>query len=161
MNDLTEALFKQIGDSLDGALVRRARFGGVLATNDIPSAVAHFDLLRDHVRALAEKVTAIQKHVDLLSQETIPTLFTNQNVKTITIPGVGRTSINVRWSATMLNRERAFAWLRSNDSGGMIIETVNAQTLGAFAKERILEGKPLPTDTFKVGSSNYVSITKG
>ena len=157
----TEIAAEAAGKILDDLLIRiETDTLDVIGKNNIPTAVIHFDRFRDHVRALAEKVTALQKHVDALSQELIPTLFTNQNVKTITIPGVGRTTVNVRWSASMLNKGDAFDWLRETGNEGLIIETVNAQTLGAFAKERTLEGQPLPTDIFKVSSSPFISITK-
>ena len=35
------------------------------------------------------------------------------------------------------------------------------QTLGAFAKEETMAGKPLPQDVFKTSTMNFVSITKG
>lgn len=37
-----------------------------------------------------------------------------------------------------------FAWLRANGHGGLIKETVHAQTLGSFAKELLENGRPLP-----------------
>jgi hypothetical protein len=42
----------------------------------------------------------------------------------------------------------------------LIIETVNAQTLGAFAKAETLAGRPLPDHLFKVGTAPFISITK-
>ena len=60
----------------------------------------------------------------------------------------------------MVRRDAAMKWLRDNDAGGLIIETVNASTLASFAKERAMEGKPLPEDTFKVGTAPYTSIRR-
>lgn len=40
--------------------------------------------------------------------------------------------------------EETYAWLKDNGHGDIIKETVNAQTLRAFAKERIEDGEPLP-----------------
>jgi hypothetical protein len=146
---------------LDSLLERATRdTEEALATNDIPTAVKHFDEYRDTVRSLAEKVTLLQKHLDALSMEQLPTMFANQDVKTITVKGVGRTTVNVRWSASMPDKEIGLGWLRQTGNEGLIIETVNAQTLGAFAKEETARGRPLPSEVFKVTSTPYISITK-
>jgi hypothetical protein len=131
----------------------------VIGRNSIPDAVVHFDAYRELVRALQERMTALQKHVDMLSYELLPTMFVNQDVKSINVDNVGLVTIKVRWSAKMLNRARAFEWLRSTGNEGLIIETVNAQTLGAFARVQTETGKPLPSEIFQVSSAPHVSIT--
>ena len=60
----------------------------------------------------------------------------------------------------MLNKSAGLVWLRSSGNDGLIQETVNAQTLGAFAKEQAMTGKPLPDAIFKVTTANHVSITQ-
>jgi hypothetical protein len=131
----------------------------VIEQGDIPTVVAYFAELRDKIQDLERRATALTKHVETLSKESIPTLFTNQNVKSINVIGLGRATINVHWSASMPDKEKAFEWLRSTGNQGLIIETVNAKTLGAFAKIETLAGRPLPPDTFKVSTSAFVSIT--
>ena len=148
-------------DKLDLLLERAQRdTNEIIQTNDIPTTVAHFAELQDAVKMLAAKVSALQMHVDALSYETIPTLFSNHNVKTITVNDVGRVSINVRWTASMLDKSKGLEWLRTSGNEGIIQETVNAMTLGSFAKTEILAGKRLPEHIFKVGTAQYVSITK-
>jgi hypothetical protein len=157
----TQTAAQYAGEKLDSLLERAIRDSAeIVAKSDIPATVAYFAELRTAVRNLADKLTELQKHVDTLSYETLPTMFVNQNVKTINVDGVGRVTINVRWSGSMIDKSRAFEWLRSTGNGGLIIETVNSQTLGAFAREETALGRPLPDDTFKVSSSPYVSITR-
>ena len=147
---------------LDSLLERAARdTAETIKQSDIPQAVAYFADLRETVKDLAAKTSALQKHVDQISQEFLPTMFTNQNVKTIKVNDVGRVSINVKWSASMLNKEAGLQWLRATGNDGLIQETVHPQTLGAFAKEETMAGKPLPQDVFKTSTMNFVSITKG
>jgi hypothetical protein len=131
----------------------------ILQKNDIPETVAHYAALRDTAKDLAERVGALQKLVDSLSYESLPTMFGNQGVKTITLPDVGRVTINVRWSATMLNKPAGMEWLRTSGNEGLIIETVNSGTLSSFAKAETLAGKPLPDHLFKVTTNQHVSIT--
>ena len=52
-------------------------------------------------------------------------------------------------------------WLRSTGNSGLIIETVNNHTLSfTFAQAETLAGHPLPEDLFKVGTAQYVSLTR-
>jgi hypothetical protein len=69
-------------------------------------------------------------------------------------------TVNVRWNATMLNKEKGMEWLRSTGNSGLIIETVNASTLTSFAKGEALAGHALPDSIFNVRTAPYVSITK-
>jgi hypothetical protein len=161
MNFDTETAGQYACEKLDLLLQRAERdTAEAVAKNDIPTAVVHFAKFRTLVRLLAEKMTALQKHVDSMSYELLPTMFDNQGVKTIKIDDVGRVTINVRWNASMIDKAAGLEWLRSTGNDGLIIETVNASTLAGFAKERALEGKPLPDDVFTVGTAQLVSITK-
>ena len=87
-------------------------------------------------------------------------MFGNARLITANVKGVGRVTINDRWSATMPDREAGIAWLREHGSAGMIQETVNAQTLGAHAKDMAMAKTPLPSEVFKVTAKPYTSITK-
>jgi hypothetical protein len=60
----------------------------------------------------------------------------------------------------MTDKQMGFEWLRDNNHGGVIQETVNAQTLGALAKELNNAGVDLPAPTFTTSIMTYTSITK-
>lgn len=146
---------------LDLLIERAARdTAEAVQQNDIPTAVTWFHQFRETVRDLQSRMSILQAHVDGLSQEVLPTMFTNQSVKTIKVDDVGRVTINNRWSASMIDKQAGMDWLRATGNEGLIIETVNAQTLGAFGKDRATEGKPLPSDVFKVTATPYTSVTK-
>ena len=148
-------------DKLDSLLERAQRdTNEVVQTNDIPTTVTHYAALRDTVDDLKKKLSALQKHVDALDYEILPTMMQNQNVKTITLPNIGRVTVNVRWSASMLDKEKSMEWLRTSGNEGVIIETVNAMTLASFAKAEVLAGRPLPDHLFRVGTAQHMSITK-
>ena len=146
---------------LNSLIERSARDTAEIIQNaDISSTVTYFDELRETVRDLATKLSTLQKHIDQISQEILPTMLTNANVKTITVDGVGRATVNVRWSGSLVDKEVGFGWLRQTGNGGLIVETVNAQTLGSFAKEEVIAGRPLPEEIFKISATPYMSITK-
>lgn len=57
-------------------------------------------------------------------------------------------------------RDDAYQWLRDNDNGSLIKETVNASSLSALAKELMENGRELPEEYFTVLPKNSVSFTK-
>jgi hypothetical protein len=157
----TETAAMYAADKLDSFLERAQRDTQEIAqTNDIPATAAHFASFRERVRQLTAKVAELQKHVDSMSYEILPTMFTNQNIKTITVSELGRVTVNVRWNATMPDKQRGMEWLRATGNDGLIIETVSAPTLSSFAKEMAMNGMPLPEELFKVGTAQHISITK-
>jgi hypothetical protein len=60
----------------------------------------------------------------------------------------------------MPDKAAGFEWLRQHGHGGVIQETVNAQTLGALAKELNNDGTELPAPTFTTNIMTYTSVTK-
>ena len=156
---------KVVGDCAIKRLIKiladvTAETAELVEQGDIPTIVRHFSDFRDLTRALQEGVEALNNHTNYLSYEIIPTLFTNANVKSINVVGLGAVTINVRWNATMIDKERGLEWLRDTGNDGLIIQTVAAPTLTAFAKSETLSGRPLPDSIFKVGTAQYVSIRK-
>jgi len=129
-------------DKLDSLLERAQRdTNDVVQGNDIPTTVAHYAALSDTDDDLAKKLSALKKHVDALSYEILPTMFSNQDVKTIKLDNIGRVTVNVRWTASMLDKQKGMEWLKTSGNEGLVIETVNAMTLAAFAKAETLAGR--------------------
>jgi hypothetical protein len=130
-------------------------------SDDPATVAAHLQTIRALGRSLVAKAEEITKHADVISQEILPTMFFNKRLKTANFVGVGRVTINQKWSAVILNPEKAFAYLRAQGNGGVIKETIHHETLGALAREAAIDLKqPLPDDLFKVSTVNYTSITK-
>ena len=133
----------------------------VVGTRDHVAIIKHFAKLRQMAEWVKESREVLYEIEDKLSKEQIPDVFKENGIKTTTIEGVGRVSVSNRFSASMLDKELAFNWLRQTGNEGIIIETVNSSTLAAFAKSKLEEdGTELPSDIFKVGTTPYTSITK-
>ena len=149
------------GTKLD-QLVNRAHRDTLelIEKNDIPLLVKHFAALRGEYDVLKAKIDKLDAEVKDLSYSLIPTMFAAQEVKTVKIDNVGRVTVNQKWAASMPDKQVGMDWLRSTGNDGLIIETVNASTLAAFAKTQALAGSPLPEDVFNVGVAPYTSITK-
>jgi hypothetical protein len=156
---LTSAQY--VARNLDNLLERAQRdTQEVLSRNNIPETVAYFAKLKATVQELQARLSEMQKHIDLLSGELIPTMFTNQDVKTIRVDDIGLVTVNDRWSCMMLKPDDGLAYLRETQNGGLIKETVHPQTMGAHARSESEAGRPLPEEIFKVSQTPYVSIRK-
>jgi len=131
-----------------------------VATNDHVEVIKHYDQVRQVTALIKESREALEQIEMKLSREQVPDVMRAHNIKNITIEGVGRVTLGRRWSASMPDKQAGFDWLRSNEHGGVIQETVNAQTLGALAKELNEEGLELPAPTFVTNIMTYTSITK-
>jgi len=138
----------------------REQTNEVVATNDHIEVIKHYDSLRQVNALIKESREALSQIEEKLSREYVPDVMRSHKVKTITVEGVGRVSLGTRWSASMTDKQMGFEWLRGNGHGGVIQETVNAQTLGALAKELNEEGQDLPAPTFTTNIMTYTSITK-
>ena len=131
-----------------------------VATNDPVKVIKHYDQLRQMTALIKESREALSEIEEKLSRNQVPDVMRAHNIKSTTIEGVGRVSLGTRWSASMPDKEAGFDWLRANEHGGVIQETVNAQTLGALAKELNSTGHELPQPTFVTNIMTYTSITK-
>jgi hypothetical protein len=132
----------------------------VVASQDHIAVIRHYDQVRALNAIIKESREALEQIEVKLSRENVPEVMRAHGVRTITVEGVGRVSLGTRWSASMPDKQAGFEWLRANEHGGVIQETVNAQTLGALAKELNQEGTELPAPTFTTNIMTYTSITK-
>ncbi len=132
----------------------------VMATDDPIEVVKHFDQLRKINADNKVSREALGEMEEILSRNQIPELFDKRSLKTINIEAVGRVTVSYKWSASIIDKDRGYEWLRTNGYESLITETVNASTLSAFAKELVQDGSELPDDIFKVGQNPYTSITK-
>jgi hypothetical protein len=120
--------------------------------------------LREVTEAIKKARKALDDLEDHMSHEDVPDAFRRSSIKTVSIDGVGRVTVAHKWGCSINDGKKpeSFQWLRDGGNGGIIIETVNAQTLAAFAKAEVeSHGRELPTDLFTTSLRPYTSITKG
>ena len=125
-------------------------------------AVKEMERIRERLEEIKAVKTEHQEEFDLLRLGIIPGLMDEDEITNITIDGVGRVTLtgDVYASIPASERDRAYQWLRDNNHGGLIVETVNSGTLKAFVKGVIKKGEELPEDMFKVTPFSRASITK-
>lgn len=172
MHDLTIKAVRQLCSDLVSVSTQiRRDTDEVVATNDHVAIIKHYDAVRKVAELVKEAREALKDMSEGLSRITIPDQFRALRERTgekppFNIEGVGRVTVANRFSASIIDdpdkgKLIGINWLKDNGHGGLVQETVNAQTLSAFAKNLLeTDGIELPPDIFKVGTSPYTSITK-
>ena len=131
-------------------------------TSEIEFAVVAYTNIRELYEDLNDAVKKIGAEYNRLRQQVLPDKFEEKDLKSITIGGNRYTCrISDRASIKPEYREQAYEWLRDNDLGDIITETVNANTLSAQAKVlREEHGIDLDEDIFNVYQQRNISQTK-
>jgi hypothetical protein len=115
--------------------------------------------LRERGEQLRDTVASISKMEHAFSYIHIPSCFDIAGIKNVRVVGYGLVGLTHRWSCSMIDKEKGFDYLRSTGQGGMIIETVPAPTLGAWAGAQVKEtGVEPPDDIFKTTITRSVSL---
>lgn len=74
--------------------------------------------------------------------------------------GLVKITHHVKASVANGMKPEAYSWLRKHNLGGIIIETISAQTLAKTARELIETKKDLPPDLFSVSTHRYATFEK-
>lgn len=110
-----------------------------------------------------DKATKGLYHVkDALDKNILPAKLEAAGVDLIRVPELARSfSVNEKTSASFIDKERGFDWLREIGQGDLIQETVNAGTLSTFIRNLQMEqGIDPPDDIVKVSTYKTISVTK-
>ena len=110
-----------------------------------------------------EVKTSLQKKYDALRLNLVPSAMDDEGVTSINIDGIGRMGLTADLYASIPadQKPEAYEWLRDNQHGDIIKETVNAGTLKATFKAIIKKGEEtIPENIFKVTPFSRAAITK-
>lgn len=158
-------IIEQMGKALDYIEREKRTLTAETRTIDRPGVGLEALVTRlAEVRALHARLKAITTGINQLAEhlayETLPSAMDRRNTLMLDHEA-GKVSLAMRTSASIMPemKQRAFDWLRKNGHSDLIIETVNAQTLGATARELIEAGGELPDDLFKTTVKRYAKLT--
>lgn len=149
---------EQMGESLIARLMR-VKEGGMKSV-ELATLYADVRLAHDGIEEATKKLKGLKEQLKALL---LPEAFDRDEIKTLTLEDGHRITIGTRVVASIIpdSKPLAFTWLRTNNHGSLIQETVNAQTLGAFARAEMEAARELPDNLFKVTVLHEASFTKG
>ena len=101
--------------------------------------------------------------VENLKEVRVPEAFEKEGISSFTLDIGHRVTTSKRLLASIKvgMKEGAYKWLRENQLGDLITETVNASTLSATGTHMLKEGKELPEDYFNAHFKDNTSMTGG
>jgi hypothetical protein len=122
-----------------------------------------YHTVKDAEDALSESIKGISRFLDKANKKQLPEMFEKDGSDHKKIPAIGRSFYVLnKHSGTVLDKPRAFDWLRGRGAGDLIQETVNAGTLTNYLVDMVTkDGIDPPDDLFKlsgykiIGSSKY------
>lgn len=126
-------------------------------------------LLAKRMRQLDEIHTALDvvrktlnAEYDHIKLKALPDLMNELELRTFTVEGAGRVQIggDVYASISADQKDGAYQWLRDNNYGDLIVETVNASTLKAWCKEGLEQGRDMPEELFKITPYTRATLVK-
>lgn len=129
---------------------------------DVPDLLRQYWLMTDKYEKLDLERKAMNALLESISRQTVPEIMDDEGVKSIALEDIRRRfGVSTRASCSMIEPDGGKQWLRDNGHGALIMETVNASTLSAFAKSQLQEfGVELPPGFFRMSQMRYTSITK-
>jgi hypothetical protein len=164
MKPETEAACERALSALRHAAALIDSEGREAITQDNPAElVRHYADLREEAVLLRDAVAQLSKMEQAMSYDIIPLAFDRAGIKQVKVIGYGLVGLTRRWSCSFLEgkKEDGFAYLRDQGQSGMIIETVPAPTLGAWAHAVTDEtGVEPPQDIFKTSVARSVSLRR-
>lgn len=128
----------------------------------LSKALVAFFRLKEGYEALDKQRKRVYAVKDKLDKVVVPKMIEDNGMEKVQVPEVARSFYVVdRVSASLLDKEKGFEWLRNNGGDELITETVNAQTLAGFVQQFILEqGMDPPEDVIKMSPYQTTGVSK-
>ena len=124
-------------------------------------AVLYFQL-KEAYTELDTARKMMYKRLDYMNKAAIPEMLERMGIDKIQVPEIARSFyILTKSSASMIDKDAGFKWLRERGDGALITETVSAGTLSSYMKDLITnEGIDPPDDIFRFSTYNTTGMSK-
>lgn len=129
---------------------------------ELKTLVEEFSRLKSEKDLLEEQLTAVNKRIEILARQEIPSAMDDAGIHNVNFEGIGRISLraDVFASISADNKEAAYEWLEATGRGSLVKPTVNASSLKAAIKAWIQDGEQIPEDLFKVTPYTQATLTR-
>jgi len=118
-----------------------------------------------HLCETYEQIDGFRKRLyhllDAVNKVVIPNTMQAQGVEKLSVAEVEHSFyILPKYSASVLDKEAAYKWLRKNGMSELITETVNSGTLAARLKEMVLQEAKDPPECIDFKTYNITGMSK-
>lgn len=137
-----------------------------VALHPMGQAIDDFAKLEDACDALEKAVKLVASRISYAREVSFPARMDAEESKTFTAESGNRMTRTIRLFASIVSDttgetlKKAYAYLRENELGSLIKETVNSSSLSGAVKEAMENGREFPEELFKVHMKDGVSITR-
>lgn len=130
--------------------------------NELKVMAERMRMLQREKEETEEMLKGINRDLDELRLRLIPEYMAENDLRTVTLEGIGRISLTMDCYASVLPdmKFQAYEWLAMHGFDGLIQAYVQPSTLKATIKEGLKAGQTFPEDLFKVQPFTRASITK-
>ena len=130
--------------------------------NALRAVCVDMKALQDRKEAIEGQLTDINKALEIIRVQTIPSMMETLGLRNATFDGLGRVQLasDLHASTREGQKTAAMQWLRDCGYEGMITETYNASSLKALFRRQLTEGVAIPEDIFNVSPFTRASIVK-
>jgi predicted regulator of amino acid metabolism with ACT domain len=116
------------------------------AVTDVTEAIKFMDNLYQFKEQLQKLVKSpVEKLYDAFRFTVIPNIMDEQDIVSMTVEKVGRCNLQDDVQVKVEDKDALHEWLVDEELEDMISETVNSQTLTSCVRQRIKEGKDIPS----------------
>ena len=133
---------------------------GIKEPKTVLTAAHELSELTKEREALEDKVSGLTAKIEYLRYSSIPLLMENDGIENIRLEGIGTVYLTsgIRASINQQVKPLAYQWLEDNGHGGLITQTVNAQSLTSALSARMKSGAEIPDELFKIFAYTMAAI---
>ena len=117
-------------------------------------------MLQAEKAQLEETLKLINVQLDDLRLKQIPEAMAEEDIRTLTIEGVGRVQLAMDLYASIRDKEAGYHWLQEHGYDGLITEYVQPSTFKAAVKDALKQGQSVPEELFNIQPFTRASIVK-
>ena len=128
--------------------------------NEIITMARTMRMLQSEKEQLEGTLKLINIQLDDLRLKQIPEAMAEQDIRTMTIEGVGRVQLAMDVYATIKDKEAGYEWLQEHGFEGLIVPYVQPSTFKAAVKEALKAGQEFPEEVFSIQPFTRASIVK-
>jgi len=128
--------------------------------NEIITMARTMRMLQAEKEQLEGTLKLINIQLDDLRLKQIPEAMAEQDIRTMTIEGVGRVQLAMDVYATIKDKEAGYEWLQEHGFEGLIVPYVQPSTFKAAVKEALKAGQEFPEEVFSIQPFTRASIVK-